>query len=898
MGAPGVGTVSGISGTNAGSAPSMNAGSAAGRLSGTSLALADERASAAIDAAKESARQLGIDFSRGRGNLSADPSNETKVSYSYEIHGLKEPAEVEILESAFHQIPGVRAKILYTEHRGWISAPMSLPLGVINKVFAEAGVEAGLTDDALRRRLVKRSEAAAKRLHNHDEEFRSQQGWYLRRSRRQADLEMRRAQAAGWVAHHQTVEDDSSDWDDDPEVLFTARALTTRRRLVVSLLLTIPVLLLSRVQELQFSYWQWVVAALALPVVVWGAWPFHRAALGGLRRGLPALDAASAVAIVLAFGWSSLLLLVGEASDPGWHSSTAWLTPALISNGHQDMYFDVACGMTVLLLLGRLLTQSTQSSLLDEVNSRLEEMHGEFEVVHRNRKTGKREQAIIHSSEFNVGDDVTVSAGHYLPADGTIIGGSGVIADGHLSGLIPEGSVKVSSQVYAGSWLESGQVKVRVTRTGHRTRLAGIRRWVVMATQAQTRFAWLATRSASMLVPMVLVAAVFNAALWVIITRNLTLAVSTTVALLSCVAPVALALSSAMATRHSIEAAARRGLLLRDGESIRALETVDKVIFNRVGTLTTNSMKVETIVAEHGENLELILRVAGALVVESQHPVSRAIIHAARESRDAGGGGESIPRWLEATNTHMDPDGSFTGIITLPGDDDTPERQVEARLWRPRTMENLHSRLAAAVANGGTPVIVAWKGKDRGVISISISERADAAEAIQKLESMGLHTMMISRDTYPVARRIADRLGIDEVLAGIETSRKPQAIREVRARGARVAIVGDDSIMGCLKVADVGILMGGDAPLDKLAGKDTGVEVVVLRQDISAIPELFSHCRKVSSIIDSNIWLAWTYNGAAAVLAILGLLPPMVATVMMLGASLLIEWRSRRVRKL
>ncbi len=859
---------------------------------------ADQRASSAINAAKESARQLGIDFSRGRRNLSADPHSETKISYSYEIHGLKEPAEVEELENAFHEIPGVRAKIIYSEHRGWVSAPMSLPITVINKVFADAGVEAGLTDDALRRRLVKRSESAAKRLHHHDEEFRSQQGWYLRRSQRQADSELKRAQAAGWVAHHTTLEDTAPDFEDDPEVLFTARALTTRRRLVVSLLLTLPVLILSRVQDLQFPYWQWVVAALALPVVAWGAWPFHRAALGGLRRGLSALDAASAVAILLAYFWSVLVLLVGKAGDPHWHSSTAWITPALISDGHQEIFFDVACGMTVLLLLGRLLTQSTQSSLLDEVTRRLEDMHGDFEVVHRNRKTGKREQAIIHSSEFNVGDDVTVSAGHYLPADGTIIGGSGVIADGHLSGIIPEGSIKVSSKVYAGSWLESGQVKLRVTRTGHRTRLAGIRRWVVMATQAQTRFAWLATRSASMLVPIVLVAALFNAALWVIITRNFTQSISTTLALLSCVAPVALALSSAMATRHGIEAAARRGLLLRDGESIRALETVDRVIFNRVGTLTTNSMNVETIVAEHGENPELILRVAGALVVESRHPVSLAIIHAARESRDAGGGGESIPRWLEATNTHVNADGSFTGIITLPGDDDTPERQVEARLWRPRTLENLHSRLATAVANGGSPVIVGWKGKDRGVISITIDERSEAAEAIQKLESMGLHTMMLSRDTYPVARRIADRLGIDEVLAGIETSRKPQAIREVRARGARVAIVGDDSIMGCLKVADAGILMGADAPLDRLAGKDTGAEVVVLRKDLSAIPELFSHCRKVSSIIDSNIWLAWTYNGAAAVLAVLGLLPPMMATVLMLGASLLIEWRSRRARKL
>jgi len=369
------------------------------------------------------------------------------------------------------------------------------------------------------------------------------------------------------------------------------------------------------------------------------------------------------------------------------------------------------------------------------------------------------------------------------------------------------------------------------------------------------------------------------------------------------VAPVALALSPALAIRHGIEAAARNGILFGDGATVRRAEMIDTVIFNRVGTLAENDMHVESVTAAHGENPELVLRVAGALALESDHPVSRALVKAAREARDTGAGGDDVPHWIEVSHAEDDGQGSFRGLVDLPirgADDTVTTTQVEAILWRPRTMSDLHGRLAAAVVSGGTPIVVRWKGKDRGVISLHDNVKPDAEVAVEQLEQLGIETVMLSRDTYPVARRYADRIGISQVLAGIAPARKPHTVRAVHTQGATVAMVGDVSVMSSLRVADVGILMGDTDTSDAVdhithAGHPD-VDVIILRQDVSAIPQLIAQSRRVCRIIDTNIIFAWTYNGIALLASVAGVLHPMAATVLMLGSSLFIEARSNSAR--
>lgn len=216
---------------------------------------------------------------------------------------------------------------------------------------------------------------------------------------------------------------------------------------------------------------------------------------------------------------------------------------------------------------------------------------------------------------------------------------------------------------------------------------------------------------------------------------------------------------------------------------------------------------------------------------------------------------------------------------------------VQAELWRPRELSELSGHLGTVAISGGAPLIVDWDGKTRGVILLHDTLKEDAEESIEDLESMGLETIMISRDIYPVARKFADLIGVSKVLAGIAPGKKDLAVRSVHTAGANVAMIGDSSVLPCLKVADVGVLFGKG---ESLQTKEA--DVVLFRDDVKSIPEMMALARRVSAVADRNIVFAWAYNIAAMVASIAGILHPMIATLLMVGSSLVIEGLSSRVR--
>lgn len=801
-----------------------------------------ERTAIAIDEAKAAARKAGLDSSyiSTKGPL---------TTFALELEGLKSVLHVREIEQALRDIDGVLVTIIYPSNTVWISAPDSLQPSQIVEVLAEHGVSAELTQSSLHRRAQRLEVRRSSQRHRHVEEERKEQ----RRVR-----------------------------EDDTDVLFTARGLITKTRLVVSSVLSLPVLLMSFFASFQFDYWQWACLFLATPVVTWGAWPFHRAMAAGLRRGMSALDSASSVAITAAYIWSAIMLVWTRAGNIGYHATSQWfaIDHNIISDG--ELFFDVACGITMLLLLGRVLGRRTRASLLDA--TKLGDL-GNVTVVRKDPRTAKPMKHTIPVQEIRVGDDIIIPTNGVIPSDGQVIGGAADVEQGVIGG--GNCKVKVNSQVYAGSINRGGPLKIRVQRAGSRTRHAAIRRWILESSKYQNRSAQLATRSASLLVPWALTAALVDFGLWWLIGGNISAAFATALAILACVAPVALALSTSLAMRFGIESAARKGILIRSTEKLREIDDVTTMIFNRVGTLSQGEMKVETVTAAVGENPELVLRVAGALAIESDHPSSRALVRAAREARDAGTGGD-IPHWIEVTHLNVTEDGNFTGMVEIPAGSEL--RACNAELWRPRDLSDLNGRLANAAVSGGTPLVVSWRGKPRGVITLQDKVKDDAVDAIQSLEAMGLDTVMLTRDTYPVARRFADHLGISNVLAGIGPTRKEATVRSVHARGATVALVGDSSVLSSLRVADVGVLIGEDS-LDF-----PEADVVLLRDDVNAVVDMVSIARKVSRLADQNILLAWIYNGVAMVLSALGVVHPMAATIMMIGSSLLIEYRSNRAR--
>ncbi len=834
------------------------------------------------------------------------------VSYTFDLEGLEAAPDIEEIEDALHAIAGVRARIVFPKHTAWISAPSIVKPEQIVAVFTTFGVEAMMTETSEDRYLHdSRSRGRRRRSQRRRSKLMTRPSWRLRRQQEEEDRAAERARAAGYF-DVEASEAGRIHSDEEPEdVLFTSRDLVTRARLYVALILGIPIIAINYNPDWQFPWWQWVTVAMSAPVVLWSAWPFHRALVGGVRRGLVALDGASAVAILAAYAWSASMVVFTDAGAVGWTSPPKWFAIQHGTIAEGELFLDVACGMTILLLVGRLLTMRSRISLLDLIDARRPNPHSLVKVARRGRKSPNDPFETLPLQEVNVGDDVLVEPGDIVPVDGSVIGGSAIIAPGAVGGTQKAGDeVNPGSQVFAGTRTIEGRIKVRVARTGHGTRMAATRRWVAAATRHQNRATMLSTRTAALLIPTALTLAVVDFVLWWMIGGNMNAAFATALAVLASVAPVALALSTALAVRHGIEALARHGIMMRDGRVIRRLDSVDTVVFNRLGTLTEDQMSVQAVTEEEGENPELLLRVAGALVVDSDHPVSRAIVHAARESRDRDTEDESVvPHFIQASRVEITEDGAFTGMVELPVPDESgavTTRPVEAMLWRPRTMSELPAgRLSRAVAAGGTPVLVRWRGRDRGVITLTDTLRPDGPAAIDDLEELGLETMMLSRDAYPVARRFADRLGLDYVLAGISPGRKPHAVRGVRNRGSTVAMVGDESVLDTIKVADVGVLMGPTETLNLIHGEsvtarrnpDHGVDVVILRHDVSAVPQMLNLSRRICRIVDRNIIFAWAYNVVAVLASMAGLLHPMAATVLMLGSSVFIETQSNRVRR-
>lgn len=824
-----------------------------------------------IEAARDAARQAGIDPATARRDLDGELVRPN-ASYAFELHGVEDGPQLQEIEDALESLDGVSARLVYPTRMAWVTAPASMPLPQLVKTIEGFGVGAVVTDSTLQRRAHGRywTEHPMPRRAKH---------------RRKEEAAHLLARAQGFVKNATRSERRSGD------VLFTARDLVTPARLWTAFALTIPVLLLTYLPGLGFPGWQWVAFALTTPVVLWCASPFHRAMAGGVRRGLSALDGASSIAILASYLWSLAVLLFTDAGRIGYESSGNWV-PLEIGDG-PELYLEVACTVTTLLLLGRYFSMRVRSNLLDELEARRPGTESLYEVCHR-AKSGAFEQR--PATEITRGDDVIVRAGQVIPVDGEVVGGSGAIG-WELINTHDSPQLKVGKRVVAGSVVREGEIKVRATRVGHTTLLTAVQRWLEEASRQQNAATMVSTRSAGMLIPAAYAIAVLDFGLWLLFTGNINTAASTALAILIVVAPFSLAISPALAIRQGIEAAVRNGVLVRDGNALRVLSTVDTVVFNRVGTLVLPQMRVETVTADNGESSDLVVRIAGVLSADSDHPASRAIVKAAREVRDARSEDPRLPDWLEVSDDIITPDGEFGGRVTATwgSGEDARTQTFDASLWRPTNLSQLRGNLLTAATTGGTPVVVRWDGKDRGVITLYDPAKEDAIEAVDALESMGVETVMLSRDTYPVARRFADFLGISQVLAGIRSQEKPGAVRTLHSQGAIVAMVCDASVLPVLRVADSGILYAGeDLYSTKTPNWNSVCDAVLLRNDVMAVPQLVEHARRVNRIANRNLWFAGTYNAMAIVLAAAGVLPPVGATLLMLGSSLLVEYGSRR----
>ena len=834
----------------------------------------DRRVTSAIDEAKAAAATFrsrsGKDDGESMHQRLARRSGRGLTSFGLVLDGLDSALAAHDAERILNGFPGVRATVVYDPGRAWITAPDDHVPDDLIRALADNGIHAYLTRNSLRRRATRldkkprRRPAVPAAAHQAAEE---------RVRRREAAL-----RAAGSSA-----------------VLFTARALVTRTRFFVSLVLFIPVLALSLNVAWQFPGWQWLAAALSTVVALWGGWPFHRAMAAAMRRQMSALDGASSVAIIAAWLWSMGELVLGDAGRIGFTTSPTWFAFTYDRASPAELFFDVACGVTVLLLGGRLATRYNRirtGAMLDILRIPAER---QVTVVRKAGKSGSPEKLRVPIAELRIGEDVEVPPGQVIPVDGMVVGGASMVDARAVGGDAEPQQAKVNSRVWAGSLNLDQRLKVRVARTGSQTRAAAIQRWVQTAIREEDDAHQIAVRSASLLVPWVMVLALVAFAIWWLVSGAAGGAMSVALAMLVGIAPVAQAMSTSTALRIGILGGANRGLLLRGADTFHNLAQADSVLFNRVGTLTQGEMHVLDVAAAEGENAELVLRVAGALVVESDHPVSMAVVRACRVSRDQDTGGD-IPHWIDVSHPEITEDGAFVGQVELPvrtSDGQMENRMVEARLWRPRDMSALDEHMAVAALAGGTPLVLSWRGRVRGVITVGDDIKPDAVDAVDALEDMDVDTVMITRDPYPVARRFADRIGIARVLAGITQNRKPAAVRGLRVGGETVVMVGGPDVAACLRTADVGVLMASGDGVEDLEIEES--DAVSMRDRVGAIPDAIRLARRVHRTMDSNIVIASTYNVAVLAVSIAGVLHPLPAALLMVLSSLWIEWRSRRL---
>lgn len=835
-----------------------------------------DRVSTAIAEAKDAAekalpRSRRVSDEESAHQRLARRNGRSNTAFGLVLDGLADAEAAERAEKVLQSFPGVTATVVYQPMRAWITAPDDTNPNVFIEALATIGIDAYLTRSTLRRRATRLSSSPRRRPSMHT-------------AAEKLTLErLKRREAA------------ASDYTNS-EVLFTARQLVTKVRFWVSLVLSIPVVVLSLNVNWQFPAWQWLCAVLTTVVATYGGWPFHRAMLASLRRRMSALDGASSIAILASWAWTMGQLLLTPAGDLDFTSSPTWFAFDYTDTASESVYFDVSCGVTVLLLAGRLFTRYNRVRSGAIMRTLRIPSDRKVIVVRKSSKTAEPRKLEVPVSDLHLGEDILVPPGSIIPVDGLVVGGKSTIdarAVGYESGEI---KVKVNSKVWAGSINLEKQLKIRVWRTGSKTRAASISRWLQRAIKEEAAVHQTAVRSASALVPWALSLAVCAFGGWWLASGSASGAFAVSLAMLAGVTPVALAISTSTVQRIGILASANNGILIRDNDAFRALASADVVMFNRVGTLTKGEMHVSNVTAVEGENPELVLRVTGALMMESDHPASMAIVRACRMSRDAGSGGGDVPHWIETSHVEVTDDGNFVGQVQIPvrnSEGQYETRFIEARVWRPRDLSVLDEHMAVAALSGGAPMVVSWRGKVRGVINVGEDVKDDAIEGIDALEEMGVDTMMISRDPYPVARYFADRVGISRVFAGIIGSRKPNAVRAVHASGETIVMVGDSDIAPCLRAADVGILMDDAEGSENIDVDYSGV--VALRSNVMAVPEAIEISRAVVRTMDANIYISWTYNVAVLFLSILGVLHPLLATLLMIISSLYIEWRSRRI---
>ncbi|WP_206502485.1 heavy metal translocating P-type ATPase [Streptomyces chrestomyceticus] len=672
-----------------------------------------------------------------------------------------------------------------------------------------------------------------------------------------------------------TTEDDSDSRAGSPD-----RELAgLRQRLIVSAALAAPVLLLSMIPSLQFENWQWLCLTLAAPVVVWGAYPFHRAAWTNLRHGAATMDTLVSLGTLAAFGWSVWALFFGDAGMPGMRHGFDFTVAR--TEGSSAIYLEAAAGVTAFLLLGRYLEARSKRKAGAALRA-LMELGAKDVVVLRDGR-----EVRVPVERLAVGDRFVVRPGEKVATDGTVLEGSSAVDASMLTGESVPVDVAPGDSVTGATVNTSGRLVVEAIRVGGDTRLAHMAALVEDAQSGKAEVQRLADRVSAVFVPVVLLVALGTLAGWLLATGDATASFTAAVAVLIIACPCALGLATPTALMVGTGRGAQLGILIKGPEVLESTRRIDTVVLDKTGTVTTGRMSLYEAVPAPGVTEDELLRLAGALEHASEHPIARAVAEGALERLGA------LPEPEHFENVAgLGVRGVVENRRVLVGRERLLREDADGGTASGALPEALSAARDAAEAAGRTAVLVAWDGQPRGLLSVADTVKEGSAEAVRRLRGLGLSPVLLTGDNQAVADAVAAEVGIDEVIAEVLPEDKVTVVERLRGEGRSVAMVGDGvNDAAALAAADLGLAMG--------TGTDAAIEagdLTLVRGDLRVAPDAIRLARRTLATIKGNLFWAFGYNVAAVPLAVAGLLNPMIAGAAMAFSSVFVVSNSLRLR--
>ena len=650
---------------------------------------------------------------------------------------------------------------------------------------------------------------------------------------------------------------------DDPDT-----AASLRRRLVISAALSLPVLLLSMIPSLQFDGWEWVAFALATPVVLWGALPFHVATWANLKHGAATMDTLVSVGVLAAWAWSVYALFAPDT----------------------DMYFETAAVVTTFILAGRYLEARAKRSAGAALTALLELGAKEVALL-----GGDGLERQVPAERVMPGDRFVVRPGEKVATDGVVEEGSSAVDMSMLTGEAVPVEVGPGSEVPGATVNAGGRIVVRATKVGADTAVAQIARLVTEAQSGKAPVQRLADRISGVFVPAVIGLAAVTFAAWLALGGSAGDAFTAAVAVLIIACPCALGLATPTALMVGTGRGAQLGLLIKGPEVLESTRKVDTVVLDKTGTVTTGRMSLVELTVADGVDRDEALRLVGALENASEHPVARAISRAALGARASEGaatvraaGHARLPAVEEFANRDgLGAEGMVDGRAVLAG---RPALLVERGM---PLSPDLEAARAVAEQRGETAVAAAWEGHARAVLVLADTVKPSSAEAVRELKELGMRPVLLTGDNETTARAVAAEVGIDEVIAEVLPGDKADVVRRLQADGRVVAMVGDGvNDAPALAQADLGLAIG--------TGTDVAIEasdLTLVSGDLRAAPDAIRLSRATLRAIKQNLGWAFGYNVAAIPLAATGLLSPVIAAAAMALSSVSVVANALRLRR-